>query len=445
MFPRWIRWECRLEAMRSLSLAIAAFLTLLQIVYAQAAGETVQPKPSAFEQKLREARYDLRIENGKFVGSAAPVLEGAIANARYVLIGEDHFTREIPEFATAVCDVMAPQGLSDLVVEVGPQVAEFVSSTFGKPDRLSRMAALTQQYPDSVVFLNLRQENDLAAHCAQVAHTPHFYLWGLDQEYLGSAGWLLDQILATHPGPAATTAIMRLKGEEQQDALGAKETGDVHKLFLLVAPDSELAEVAAVLQRDGNSVANALFRELIESHEIYSKFAQDWRASNNQRARLLKRNFRMDIEKADAGALQGDHMQKDHPQKVLVKFGEWHLYKGFNPLPQRDLGNYIAEVADAQGSTSLHICGLGAKGTRRVDGGYERPAKLQKFVMMDENNYSWLKPAIANQIPNAWTLYDLRKLRFTEAAPVDPGMERLVYGYDLLVIVPELTPADPVQ
>jgi hypothetical protein len=424
-----------MKIIRSLSLSLAVFLAL-QLVYAQGPGETEQPQTSVFERKLREVRFDLRFENGRFVGSAAPVLESAIANAQYVLIGEDHMTREIPQFTTAVCDIMAPLGLSAMAVEVGRQVAEFVSSSFGKPDRLARMTALTRQYPDSVAFLNMQQENDLVAHCAQIAHTPHFRLWGLDQEFFGSAGWLLDQIAATHPGPAATAGITRLKGEEQQDALRAKETGDPLKLFLFAASDSELTEVAAVLQRDGNSAANALFLELIESHEIYLKNTRSPPESNNLRARLLKRNFRLDLEKAGAG---------DPPQKVLVKFGDWHLYKGFNPLHQRDLGNYIAEVADAQGSTSLHICVLGAKGTHRRYGGYDRPTKLEKFVMDEDHDYRWLKPAVESQILNAWTLYDLRKLRFMELGPVDPDMERMVYGYDLLVIVPELTPADPVQ
>jgi hypothetical protein len=424
-----------MKIIRSLSLSLAAF-PALQLVYAQVPARTVPLQLSAFEQKLREVRYDLRLENGRFVGNAAPVLESAIADAQYVLIGEDHITREIPQFTTAVCDIMAPQGLSAMAVEAGPEVTDFVSSSFGKPDRLARMAALTQQYPGSVAFLNLRQENDLAAHCAQIAHASHFHLWGLDQEFLGSAGWLLDQISATHPGPAATAAITRLKSEEQQDAVRAKETGDSSNLFLFTVPDSELAEVGAVLQRDGNSTANALFRELIESHEIYLKNMKGSPESNNQRARLLKRNLRRDLEKAAADV---------EPQKVLVKFGDWHLYKGFNPLHQRDLGNYIAEVADAQGTTSLHICVLGAKGTHRVFGGYDRPTNLEKFVMDEDHDYRWLKPAIESQLLNAWTVYDLRKLRFTELGAVDPDMERMVYGYDLLVIVPELTPADPVQ
>jgi len=148
-----------------LALALGASLALAQPPHTQVSVEKSQPQSSAFEQKLREVRFDLRVDNGRLTGSAAAVLESAIAHAKYVLIGEDHFTREIPQFATIVCDVMAGQGLSAMAVEAGPQVTEFVSSLFGKPDRLVRMGALTHQYPDSVAFLNIRQENDLAAHC----------------------------------------------------------------------------------------------------------------------------------------------------------------------------------------------------------------------------------------------------------------------------------------
>jgi hypothetical protein len=412
----------------------AAFLAP-PLAYSQAPAETVKPQP-AFEQKLREVRYDLRLEDGRFVGGAAPVLESAIADAQYVLIGEDHITREIPQFTTAVCDVMGPQGLSAMAVEVGPQAAEFVSALFGSPDRLARTGALLHQYPNSVAFMDVRQENDLAAHCANAAHTPHFHFWGLDQEFVGSAGWLLDQILATHPGPAATAAITRLKSEEQQDTARAKQTGDPSKLFLMAAPDSELAEAAAVLQREGGVAANAIFRELIESHEIYLKNMQGSPESNNQRANLLKVNFRLDMEKA--ASAEGQH-------KVLVKFGDWHLYKGINPLHQRDLGNYIAEMANGQGSSSLHICVLGSKGTHRLFAGYDQPTRLEKFVMDEDPDYLWLRPAVDNQVLNGWTLYDLRKLRFTKLGPLDASMERMIYGYDLLIIVPELTPADLIQ
>jgi hypothetical protein len=391
---------------------------------------------TTFDQKLLEVRYGLRIEAGKLTGNASPVLEKAISAAQYVLIGEDHITREIPQFAAAVCEAMAPQGLTAMAVEAGPQAAKMVASTLGKPDRVARMAAHTERYPDSVAFLNVREENDLVEHCAQASHNPDFQLWGLDQELMGSAGWLLDQILATRPGSAATAVLTRMKAEEQKDAALAKETGDPTKVFLFAASDAQLSEGTAVLKREGNAAANELFGEFVESHEIYLKNMQGSPESNSQRARLLKRHFRRDFDAAAS---------KFQRQRVLLKFGEWHLYKGFNPLHQRDLGNYIAEMADGQGASSLHICILGAKGTHAAYGGYMRPMKLEPFVMAEDEDYHWLKPLVDNQVPNAWTLYDLGRLRFQKLGAIDPEMQRAIYGYDLLVIVPEFTPAHSIQ
>jgi hypothetical protein len=68
--------------------------------------------------------------------------------------------------------------------------------------------------------------------------------------------------------------------------------------------------------------------------------------------------------------------------------------------------------------------------------------KLEKFVMDEDEGYRWLKPAIDNQLTDSWTVYDLRKLRFQPLGRIDGNMERMIYGYDLLIIVPELTPAD---
>ncbi|MBO0910650.1 MAG: hypothetical protein J2P13_02560, partial [Acidobacteria bacterium] len=286
----------------------------------------VQSNPSVFEQNLREVRFALHIENGNYAGPGAQVLKDAVDGARYVLVGEDHITREIPQFTAILCNEMARRGLSAMAVEAGPQAAKFVSSSFGKPDRLERMAALNRTYPDSAAFLNIRQENDLAEDCSQVAARSGFHLWGLDQEFVGSAGWLLDQILATHLKPASAAAIARLKEEEKAAAARARKTGDPSVLFLWVVPDRELNEVAALLDREGNREASELFEELMESHEIYVKNAQGSPGSNSLRARLLKQNLRRDLEAAgDTGH-----------QRVLLKFGDWHLYKGLNPLHQRD-------------------------------------------------------------------------------------------------------------
>ena len=396
------------------------------------------PDSSTLEQKLQEVRSEFDLDSGnRMSGRGAFVLRQALAEAPYVLIGEDHFTREIPRFVAAVCDAMAADGgLTAMAVEAGPQAAKMVSSSLRQPDRVAQTAALLRQYPDSVAFLNDRQENDLVSHCAETSGRSDFQLWGIDQEFLGAAGWLLDQILATHPGPAATQELKLLKTQEQESSTRAAETGDPGKLFLLTAADAELVKAAEVLRREGTPQANELFRELIVSHEIYQKNATSGPDSNAERALLLKQNFQHDLDAIPS---------RDRRQRVLVKMGDWHLYKGFNPLHQRDLGNYIAEVADVQGVQSLHICVLGAKGTHSGYGGYRRPPRREPFILDQDSSYRWMKPAVDNQVTKGWTVYDLRKLRFQKIADLDPDFSRLIEGYDLLVIFPELSPAEMID
>jgi len=38
------------------------------------------------------------------------------------------------------------------------------------------------------------------------------------------------------------------------------------------------------------------------------------------------------------------------------------------------------------------------------------------------------KPTLDSQVKEAWTLNDLRKLRFQQLGTVDPNMERMNYG-----------------
>jgi hypothetical protein len=395
------------------------------------------PARPSFEEKLRAARYDLRVGSDGFEGTAAPILAKAIAEARFVGIGEDHLSREIPTFATAVCDQMADEGLFALAMEIGPQLAAFMTGTMEQPDRIERLAAWQKRYPSSVVFLNSRQENDLVSHAAKRVHGPGLQLWGLDQEFLGAAGSLLDAILATAPGPEATAALTALRKQEEHDADLARASGDPAKLFLLAADDQELASAGALLQRQGSPAANDLFSELVRSHEIYVKSGQGDPDANGQRARLLKEHLHQHFVAAEAAGQRG---------KVLLKFGDWHLYKGFNPLHQRDLGAYLAEVAEGQGERSLNIAVLGAKGVHIEYGGYERLYKAEPFVLDEDEAYRWLKPAIDNQVAGAWTLYDLRQLRFKKFAEgLDMDMQNFLYSYDLLVIIPELTPAQMIE
>ena len=388
------------------------------------------------ESSLGNVAYALSIEDGKLAGAGAPILQTAIAQADFVLLGEDHLTQEIPRFAAAVCDAMgASGGFSAMAFESSPAVADFVEESLASPDRFGKMVDLEKRYPNSAAFLDVKDEYDLAAHCAQVSQRSGFRIWGLDQEFVGSAGWILERMLATQPGPAARAAILQLQAMERTDEEEARKTGDPSKLFMFAVSGAEIEKAAAALDKDGTPAARAAFHELTESREIYLGQEDKPSDSNAQRARLMKRNFLAGYQAASGPG---------KPPRVLLKFGDWHLYKGFNPLHQHDLGNFVAEFADGRNSTSLHILVLGAKGTHALFNGYGRPLKFEPFVMDRDEDYRWLKPAIEAQKAGAWTLFDLRQLRFKHL-DLNADWERAIYGYDLFVLIPELTPAGSVR
>ena len=133
----------------------------LALVAIPLAAQTVH-KPT-LDEALQQARTPIYLVDGKFSGAGADVFTQAVAQSKFVLLGEDHLTREIPEFASALCDAMHPDAYA---VEAGPEAAGFVNGLLKSPDRIARMAARSKAHANNMAFLDVREENDLAAHCA---------------------------------------------------------------------------------------------------------------------------------------------------------------------------------------------------------------------------------------------------------------------------------------
>ncbi|MGH9616494.1 MAG: hypothetical protein ACRD28_07100 [Acidobacteriaceae bacterium] len=384
-------------------------------------------------QHLDAARFGLRVDNGVLSGTGASVLAEAIARSHYILIGEDHLTREVPQFTTAICNLAAKQGLTGLAMEVSPEAATFMMRSLNFPDRWQQMVALTKADPDSIAFLDSRQENDMVAHCVEASHNPSFHLWGLDQNFIGSAGWLIDMMLAAHPGPGAKVALLRLKADEQRDAAAARANADVSALFLMSEKgDAEIKEAQPAIEHDGGTEVKTMFGHLATSYHTYREHDENWEHADVQRAKLLKINFRNAMNQIPPSEKSG---------KIIVKFGEWHLYKGVNSLHDLNLGNYIAETAEMEGQKSLYICVLGAGGKVSKFTKYGQPYHIEEDPAVHDPMYRWMAPFKAAQLPGQWTLYDLRALRYKSLGPLDSEVRRILDGYDFLIIVPKFTPA----
>ncbi|WP_116089931.1 hypothetical protein [Sphingomonas crusticola] len=384
----------------------------------------------SFATRLARARTTLVVDGGGLHGPGAAILATAVADARYVLIGEDHLSREIPRFTTGLCRLMAPGGLDALAVEIGPEAARVVNDVLRRPDRIARLAAFMQAHPDAFAFQNGLDESDMAAQCARLAG-PHFQVWGLDQEFFGASGHLFELMLAARPGPVARAAIETLAAADLTATAKARASGSPSDLFLFSVTDPQLAQARAAIARDGGDRVRSLFQALVETRAIYLGQNSEAFASNGQRARLMKRTL---VKHLEAGP---------KAPRILFKFGDVHMAKGVNALGQRDVGNFVAERAEGQGTGSLHIAVYGARGVHALYAGVGRPVRHEPFVMTQDPDYAWLKDALPDSATGArdWILIDLRPLRERSPADMSTAWRRMVEGYDMVVVAPDLTPS----
>jgi len=387
-----------------------------------------------FADVLKKNRGVISVQDGQLAGPGAEVLRTALAEAQFVALGEDHGIRQIPEFAAALCAELRPHGFHHMGLEVGTYVAPELEKMARSADGAKQLALFEKRYPETIAFYNWQEEFRMLEKCESAASPSHMTIWGLDQEFMGATGFLADRILATNPGPEAKAAVETLLKETSEARAVAVKSGSPGDMFMMTAKQEELDQVRDLLKKQGKPEAQKLFEALLLSREIYQKnMSGDYYESNRQRALLMKKNFSEPFAAASAsnGVLP----------KVFFKFGAYHMFRGINPLHSSDLGNLIGEAAEANQFKSVHILIAGVKGEQLHFAGIGKPAEAAPVDLAGDKDSPFLffKPLFDVLVENSWTLYDLRALRngFSKYGRIDPELERVIFGYDFVVFIPD--------
>jgi hypothetical protein len=381
-----------------------------------------------FIARLIQNRYAISVQDGRLSGAAAQVLQSAITKSRFILLGEYHGLIETPKFWTAVCNTA---GAHVMAIEEGPLAAAALEASARRPDGAAQLAAFRKTFPESINIYSAREEFEMLQQCARAARND-FHLWGLNQENIGAAGLILTRVLASGVGTNARPAIEQLLKRNDEADRKVLQSGNLFDLFMFTADDAELSHAAELIEKDGSREARALFGSLLESREIF-KASPANPVSARRRERLMKTLFAADY--AGAGAV---------PPKVLLKFGALHGHRGLSPLGGSAIGNYVAEFAEGQGAESLHILLLAVKGAQPFYPTPGQPGQLRQFDLAEEPDFRYMQPMFGNLLPSDWTMFDLRPLRQNVGAPAassNPAMSTLIFGYDIVVLVPESTPS----
>ena len=389
---------------------------------------------AAFTETLKKNRGAISVQDGKLAGPSAEVLRTALADAQFVALGEDHGIRQIPDFAAALCAELAPHGFHHMALEVGPYVAPEIEKMARSADGAKQLAEFEKKYPETIAFYNWPEEFAMLQKCEGAASPGHMTIWGLDQEFMGATGFLADKILATNPGPEAKAAVESLVKENNDAQAAAVKSGSPGDLFMMTAKQEELDHVRDLLKKQGKPEAQTLFEAFLVSREIYQKnMTGDYYKSNRQRALLMKKNF--------SGLFAAYSQNNGVLPKIFFKFGAYHMFRGINPLHSSEIGGLISEAAEANQFRSVHILIAGVKGEQLHFAGIGKPAEAAPLDLAGDKDSPFLffKPLFDAQAENSWTLYDLRALRdgFSKYGKIEPGLERVIFGYDFVILIPD--------
>jgi len=395
---------------------------------------------NALVKNLVQNRYRIEFREGRLSGPGAELLDALIAESHFVLIGEEHGVAEIPDFAGAVCQGAARHGYRTMAIETSPRIAAELQRWTTSGDGRARLLEFTRTFPNTIPFYDIEEEYALLGQCARAFGEP-FRLWGLDQEFLGSADFLLSRIIETRPGKeAAAMAEHLLKRSRDADAR-ARQTGSVNDLYAVSASRDDLLNLRRLLDDQGAAEARLWMDALIRTHEIYNKRVNGAPYDSDlSRALLMKETFARYYASASDPAGLGP--------KVLLKFGANHMYRGANFRLIHDLGNYVAEIAAGRGLKSLHVLVLAARGTQLRFTRVGAPYEAKMFRLGDgDSPLEALKPAVDSLFSEGWTLFDLRPIRkeLTSLRQIDTELERVILGFDLLVLIPKASAATQIR
>ena len=381
------------------------------------------PAKDPLTQLIATSHHTMSRSEEGFAGPGAALLLGAAEQSTFFLIGESHGNVETPALTSWLLQAIRPFGYTTLAVEVGPVVAQHMEDLASQPDGMAAFQSFHESWPFTVPFFFWKEEVSMWLE----AHARGYRLWGLDQEFIGSARFLLNELATLVDNEELRPQIGKWRKTATEGFQYFATTGESSRAFLEVIAPEELQAFADRLPAEAHE-ARRIVEELRQTAIVYQHYQNErYFLNNRDRVRLMKRHLAAYID--EAGGL-------DAVPKTLFKFGSVHMGRGYSPMYQLDLGNAAAELAAARGSESFHVnvstlSSLGADGERK-DWTEESPELALFGRHMTEGQ---------------WGVFDLREMRPYFASDrrrqAQPELADLVFRFDVLAVAPEFHAATP--
>jgi len=406
----------------------AAFVLAASFALPAAAIEPPSSPPLAAQDATRDdllralvehSRFLVATDQGGLTGPGAERLQRLASGSQFVLMGESHGNEGVADFATALWRLLHPLGFGQAAIETDPWVAERLSRRLreGGLEAWAEYSAERGGAPVAPFFTWTAEARFAQAVVDSTRDSAQPALWGLDQVFMGSAAWLLQEVAQAAYAAQAREIAAELAKSASEGGLSG---------LMLIAP-ARLEELRAALSAPEDEGWRDFADALLLSQQIYRPFTGgpgEVTLANDQRERLMRRQFVDYYERVERVA--------GKPPRVLLKFGANHLYRGASPVQVQALGGFVSEFAAARGGESLALLVLCGPGGRSGDLSGRSSDCGEELARGD---WSFLLPYLDADSP---TLFDLRtwRLRPGRIGHLPVEVQRAVGSFDLLVFVP---------
>ena len=381
---------------------------------------------STLTRLIGRHQYPLQPSGGSFSGPGWDKLLADVRRSQFVLVGEDHGMAQIPLFTAAVAREFRPAAY---VGEIDSYVAQKVTELAVQP---GEPAAYLRQNPGALAFATMAEEYELLRQL----RTQNTRLVGIDQVFSMTAAPFYAQLAGVVKGKAArlyfAQQARRYQAQDQEN-----ERQNQH-YFALSKQTSGSIDSLLTFTKNESLAAQKMAQDYVASYRIYKS------SSHQRRLDLMKRNLLRELQPYQTAA-------GFNTPPILFKLGGFHLARGLSPIrfgEFYDVGNLVQNLADVQDKKSLHVLVLGKQGRKLATFNLANTSGLSvPYTEADYNDEVPIKTFTNRLSGPAWASFDLRPLRdaLTEGKlhVAKPALERIILGYDYLIIIPETTASRP--
>ncbi len=386
---------------------------------------TTSGQDSLSTEHLIPVTYEFTITDGILKGAASDFFKKETNNAQYTLVGDYPDSKASSEFTNALIPLLKEADYHTMALGVGVPSGRILDSLINEPSNLeANLRALNTQYTfrnNSQIMLPMPDMKSVTdVQFLQKAAEANWSVVGFGYESWQALLLLVDQMysrLSEEEQQAQKKAYLacqqvlkKLYTAKSLDLLGFVDAVDASQEVQDFLKQIEMLEKTPLYV---NAFRRALLRAKMHvQKQFYRK--------NEQRIKDEKDYLKQELDRI---GFQSDK------EKLLVKWDRNFLSRGFQPYAFYGIGNTLSELAEYNGSKSLHIAIVPRYQEREssVTDVLQKPNPLDSFLRMGQRD-KWVVIDMRDMIEN----YYYTPVRFL----LNETALDFVKRFDLLVIPP---------